>query len=268
VRKPIKNWMIWSVAAGTRQMTWLQAAGFSRAAAGAALILSLLMSPIAVGFDIYHAPRWPSTAVAQRDFKAAALVIDGAGGNGHLWLISPARNGVAQALEFFSGERVENVQVSPDGKRFTFSDGMGRTYDAVKAYHSNVDASRQDIWAGWEKGGSGHDVILGIRLGDASVLGASFSGQRMCEKEVYVVATRESRLQNAEAGFVPSTKVLADFDNDAQCWTTRPSHAANLMDNTFLFVTRDRVFRIRSKDLTPAGFAPALKLIDIKDKGL
>lgn len=111
-----------------------------------------------------------------------------------------------------------------------------------------------------------NDVILGIRLGDTSVLGASFSGQSMCETEVYVVATRESRLQNAEAGFVPSTKVLADFDNDAQCWTTRAGHAVNLVDNTFLLVTRDRAFRIHSNDLSPAGLAPAPKSIDLSGR--
>ncbi len=46
--------------------------------------------------------------------------------------------------------------------------------------------------------------------------------------------------------------------------TPKPVHALDLHDNTFIIATADRVFRINSFDLTPAGAVPDLWLIDIK----
>lgn len=172
-----------------------------------------------------------------------------------------------------------SVHVDPDGKRITFSDGHGHSYNAVKARSLTVSLSEPSSYAGWQEGERGHEVILGAQLAhDASESHSHstesspastanyFNGEASCEPTPYVVRTQGSTYQPSEPGFVGRTKILADFDKARSCWTSKPLQAVNLEDNTFLLVTQDRVFRIESRNLMPAGSAPDLKTIDIKEK--
>jgi hypothetical protein len=226
------------------------------------------------------APRhpWPAREQAQRDFATSQLVVDAAAGR--VWLISAPTNGVADAVEFFTGTKVNDVRVTPDGKRFTFVDPNGHQYTQVKAYPSQVNLDSPSANAGWQDGDRGHDVILGAPLGagdaksampliasiSSSIARTHFDGYASCEPIPYVTRTEGTRYQDPEPDFVAQTKIIADFDNAKKCWTTTPVRSVDLEDNTFLLVTHDRVFRIDSKNLTPAGSAPNLKIVDIKDK--
>ena len=223
-------------------------------------------------------PMWPNSEVAQRDFVTHQVFVDRVAKPGRVWLISEATGNRAHAIEFFSGEKVDSVQVAADGKRVTFSDAYGHDYTAVKARTSTVSIDNPSSYAGWQEGNRGHEVILGARLSqrasgksgistDAATAAASnyFNGQASCEPVPYVARTQGSTYQDSEKGFVARTKILADFDRTRSCWTSQPLQAVNLEDNTFLLITEDRVFRIDTKSLTPAGSAPDLKIIDIKD---
>lgn len=217
---------------------------------------------------------WPSSVHAQRDFATSQLVVDTAAGR--VWLVSAPTDGVAEAIEFFTGTKVSDVHVSPDGKRFTFADPAGHQYTQVEAYPSQVNLDSPAANAGWQAGDKGHDVILGAQLGTvdakstktliASIATIHFDGHDSCESALYVTRTAGTRYQDVEPGFVAKTKVIADYDSAKKCWTTMPVRSVDLDDNTFLLVTHDRVFRIASKNLTPAGSAPDIKIVDIMDK--
>jgi hypothetical protein len=245
------------------------------------LLISILGAVSSSGFAAElpaSRPTWPSSEVAQRDFVTHQVFVDRVANPGRIWLISEATGNRARAVEFFSGEKVDAVQVAADGKPITFSDAHGQKYSAVKARTSTVSIDDPSSHAGWQEGDRGHEVILGARL-DQNASGRSglltdppattaskyFNGQASCEPVPYVARTQGSTYQESEKGFVERTKILADFNKTRSCWTSQPLQAINLEDNTFLLITQDRVFRIDTKNLTPSGLAPDLKIIDIKD---
>lgn len=231
---------------------------------------------------------WPATAIAERDIAAEAVVIDDRTKPWKLWLMSSSAEGRVNALEFFSGERVTDVRVEPSldsaGKRmaYTFTDRSARRYASLRATPSAVDGGQPIAYAGWEdQEGKGHDVVLGGTLFERRTVAAPgdapktvntpvdtrslFGGQPVCEAAAYVARTQAPLRQDTEPGFKPLTKIIADYDAQKGCWATRPIHAVNLEDNTFLIATASRVFRISSKDLSPAGAAPSIRIVDIKE---
>lgn len=204
---------------------------------------------------------WPGTHLAQRDFSAAAIVTDLNSQPHKLWMISAPISGAAHAMEFFTGEQAD---VHADGKAYTFSDASGHRYESRRARPSAVDLTAPTVVAGWEKDGKGHDVIVGARLKDGSDASPYFDGARSCESEPYVISTEASRFQAAEVGFSPIRKIIADFDAKGKCWTSKPVHMVDLEDNTFLFFSEDRVLRVNSADLTPAGSAPDFRIVPVR----
>ena len=115
-------------------------------------------------------PPSPSpTTVAERDFPTAAIVLDDRGAPKKVWLVSSPSQGTAQALEFFSGERVADVRVEPSGSSapgkgwsYSFTDRSGRRYAAIRPLPSQVDTDQPSAYAGWDgKDGTGHEVVLG-----------------------------------------------------------------------------------------------------------
>lgn len=233
---------------------------------------------------------WPTTDVAERDFATAAVVIDSRGTPSKLWLIAAPVGASAEAMEFFTGERVTGVEVErgADPSRpaarvtYSFTDREGRRYQSLRAIPSNVDADQPSTYAGWEQAdGTGHDVVLGATLTERKTSNGPdgmpaavntpvdarplFGGQSACDQATYVARTQGSQHQDTEPGFVPRTRVIAGYDAIKACWNTRPIHAVNLEDNTFLIATASRVFRISSKDLSSAGKAANIRIIDIKE---
>lgn len=228
-------------------------------------------------------PKWPNSDVGQRDFETFELITDERRTPAKAWLISRPVNGIAHALEFFSGERVDRVNVSSDGLRFTFSDATGFQYSSILSSASRIVPNELNILAGWQKGDLGHDVEFGWRLikqqydpqnartvieavPAVEVAAKYFRRQKMCEPEVFFIQTDGSRYQDSAPGFAPTQKIISDFVNAEGCWTTQATRVVDLSDNTFLVATRDRVFRLRSWDLRPFGAAPDLKTVDIKDE--
>lgn len=242
------------------------------------------------------AAHWPAGGLAQRDFAADALLVDEVGGRApSLWLVAHRDDGTAHALDFFTGERVAHVRVerdaaaradvaSRDGQaRYSFVDADGRHHASLRAL-SQLQKNHPGIHAGWQRDGVGHDVVLGAYLFERAALAGMreeadrhdtaveparfFGDEPSCEPRVYVARTQGSRHQDSAPGFTPRTRIIAGYDAKAGCWHTRPQHAVDLGDNTFIIVTGARVFRLRASDLSPAGDAPGLRLIDVDDRTL
>ncbi len=244
------------------------------------------------GKPVAERPSWPKTKIAQRKFSAEAMFVDTHSRPWKLWMISTEGQGTLEAMEFFTGEQVKSVRIetvaatAPHArayaKSYSFIDAKGRRYSSVQVDPSRVDIDQPSIYAGWQRKGRGHDVVLGGYLFENQ--GASdrdgvyttkmvpvdpntlFAGQRACEPMAYVARTQGSQTQDSDPRFIPRTKIIADYDAGHACWTTTPVHALDLHDNTFIIATKDHVFHINSFDLTPVGAAPELRLIGIKEK--
>ncbi len=207
-------------------------------------------------------------------------------------MVSTEIQGAREAMEFFTGEQVKNVRIETgaatapyafyDVKSYSFIDAKGRRYSSVRADPSRVDTDQPSIYAEWQQKERGHDVMLGGPLfenkGTSDRDGVYttqtipinpntyFNGQQACEPMAYVARTQGSQTEDIDLRFIQRIKIIADYDASHACWTTKPVHALDLHDNTFIIATSDRVFRINSFDLTPAGAAPELRLIDVKEK--
>lgn len=252
---------------------------------------------------------WPRTTVAERTFPSADvaigdvaikhgaikggaiddIVIEDRGRPWKLWLMAAPAGGATQALEFFSGERVADVQAAPidaaapDGRMaYSFTDRSGRRHVSVRGTASTVDPDRPAAYGGWQdREGRGHDVVLGGVLFDAKIVTGPdgvaesvntpidvrrwFGGQPICETAAYVARTRAPLRQETAPGFRPLTKIIADYVPAQRCWTTRPSHAVNLDDNTLLIVVGRKAVRLNARDLSPAGRAPGIRIVDIRE---
>lgn len=237
-------------------------------------------------------PSWPKTKIAQRKFSAEAMFVDTRSRPWKLWIISTEGHGAREAMEFFTGEHVKTVRIetraataphaSAEVGSYSFVDARGRRHASVQADASRIDIDQPSIYAGWKRKGRGHDVVLGGYLFENQGVSdrdgvyttktvptdpkTFFNGQRTCEPMAYVARTQGSQTQDSDPRFVQRTKIIANYDTAQACWTTKPVHALDLHDNTFIIATADRVFRINSFDLTPEGAAPDLRLIDIKEK--
>lgn len=229
---------------------------------------------------------WPTTTVAEREFPTAEVVIEDRSKPWKLWLMSSPANGTALALEFFSGERVADVQVDSTGpgKRlaYSFTDPDGNRYASTQGTPSTVGTDQPVAYGGWDdREGRGHEVVLGgILFERKTVTGPDgvpktvntavdvrhlFGGQSICETAAYVARTNAPRWQVTEPGFEPVTKIIADYDDQRNCWVTRPTHAVNLDDNTILIVTGGKAVRLSSRDLSPVGTVRGIRIIDVKE---
>lgn len=242
---------------------------------------------------------WPRTTVAERTFPSADvaikdsairdIVIEDRGRPWKLWLMAAPAGGATEALEFFSGERVADVRAAPidaaapDGRMaYSFTDRSGRRHVSVRGTASTVDVDRPAAYGGWQdREGRGHDVVLGGVLFDAKIVTGPdgvaetvntpidvrrwFGGQPICETAAYVARTRAPLRQETAPGFRPLTKIIADYVPARRCWTTRPTHAVNLDDNTLLIVVGRKAVRLNARDLSPTGRAPGIRIVDIQE---
>lgn len=243
--------------------------------------------------SIQSSVNWPTTAVAEREFTAAEVIIDERRKPSKLWLMSPHENGVAQALEFFSGERVADVQVESIDSSFpaerldynfaySFTDGSGHRYASIPGIPYTVGTDQPSIYGGWkDRKGRGHEVVLGDYLFERKTVNGPdgvpkgvdkpidvrplFEGQSICETTAYVARTQAPLRQEAEPGFEPITKIIADYSSRGRCWATLPTLAVDLGDNTILIGIGDKVIRLSSKDLSPIGPVESVRIIDVKE---
>lgn len=231
---------------------------------------------------------WPTTTVAEREFPTAEVVIEDRTKPWKLWLISSPTRGRAQALEFFSGERVADVQVESkkptypgDVMAYSFTDRNGYRYISIDATSSIVEDDHPLTYGGWgDRDGRGHEVVLGgVLLEPGSVVNAPvdvshlLDGQPICEKAAYIAQTLWSLgldtqprwWKDTEPGFKPVTKIIADYDSQRNCWITRPAHAVNLDDNTILIVVGGKAVQLNSKDLSPVGVLRDIRIVDVSE---
>lgn len=238
-------------------------------------------------------PNWSKTKIAQRDFVVDQILYDDQAKPWKLWLISAPHQGQREAVEFFTGESVKNIKDVVAGtylsssrtdepSTYSFTDAKGRRYDSRNVRSSNIDLDQPTIYAGWERHGRGHDVILGAYLFKEEGFydqqrayktrttpvdpSRFFNGKPTCDAVAYVAKTQGSRFYETDNKFTAKAKILADYDVSRACWNTKSYRALDLEDNTFIIATANHVFRINSFDLTPAGAAPDLRLIDVKEK--
>lgn len=256
----------------------------SKQAAGAHVVVP---APIQPSVD------WPATVIAEREFPAAEVIIDERRKPSRLWLMSSHENGVAQALEFFSGERVANVQVASVDSNFpadrldysfaySFTDRRGYRYASVPGIPYTVGTDQPSTYGVWrDREGRSHEVVLGSFLFERETLtghgGVSrdvdtpidvrplFNGQSVCETDAYVARTQASLQQEPEPGFEPITKIIAGYNSKKECWVTLPTLAVDLQDNTILVAIGDKVIRLSSKDLSPIGPMGSVRIIDVKE---
>ncbi|MBD9478392.1 hypothetical protein [Pseudoxanthomonas sp. PXM02] len=247
---------------------------------------------VAVPAPIQPSVDWPATVVAEREFPAVEVIIDERRKPSKLWLMSSHESGVAQALEFFSGERVADVQVESTGSNFpaerldytfaySFTDRSGHRYASVPGIPYTVGTDQPSIYGAWkDQKGSGHDVVLGDYLFEhTTVTGPDgmpkgvdtpidvrhlFAGQSICETTACVARTQAPLQQEVEPGFEPITKIIADYNSEKKCWVTLPTLAVDLRDNTILIAIGDKVIRLSSKDLSPIGSVGSVRIIDVR----
>lgn len=236
---------------------------------------------------------WPATAVAEREFLAAEVIIDERRNPSKLWLMSSHENGVAQALEFFSGERVAAVQVDLVDSNFpaerldytfaySFTTLSGIRYASVPGVPYTVGNDQPAVYGGWkDRKGGGHEVLLGDSLFERKTVTGPhgmpkevdtpidvrplFGGKSTCETTAYVARTQAPLQGEAEPGFVPITKIIADYNSQKECWDTLPTLAVDLRDNTILVAIGNKVIRLSSKDLSPIGPMGSIRIIDVKE---
>lgn len=236
---------------------------------------------------------WPATGVAEREFPAVDVIIDQQRKPSRLWLMSPHENGGAQALEFFSAERVADVQVEPIDSNFpadrldyksaySFVDLSGHRYASVPGVPYTVGTDQPSIYASWrDRKGRGHEVVLGDYLVERKTVAGPdgvprivdtptdarplFGGQAICETTAYVARTQVSLRREPKPGFEPITKIVADYSSQEGCWTTLPTLAVDLFDNTILLAIGGKVIRLSSKDLSPVGPMGSVRIVDIKE---
>lgn len=236
---------------------------------------------------------WPKTSIAQRDFAADVLSMDRKTRPWKLWMISlSGAGGKPEAMEFFTGERVSDIHVQlPPGTlpcwrqlSYSFTDTTGHPRSSERTAQGwCIDAGHPSPYAGTQRGEVGHDVWLGGYLfktiwvskkGGGEVSqdifpdpAAYFGKQPTCQSKIYVARTEGSTVwPEAEVDFVPRVRILAGHDAQKQCWSTQPLQVMDLEDNTFVITTGNRVFRINADNLEPAGSAPDLKIIDVKEE--
>jgi hypothetical protein len=177
---------------------------------------------------------------------------------------------------------IDSISGKQKGLAYSFTDSGGNRYASVRRESANVGADGPVAYGGWaDQENKGHDVELGgILYERKTVTGPNgvpktvnaavdvrhlFGGQSICETAAYVARTNVPRQQDTEPGFKPVAKIIADYDDQRNCWVTRPTKAIGLDDNTIIIVTGGRAVRLNSKDLSPAGTVRDIRIIDIKE---
>lgn len=87
-------------------------------------------SPATAQSSRTQTPVWPANAVAQRKFTGEQMFVEHIDGRWTAWVMSAPATGQAEALDFFTGERMPvSIQQAPGPRRaFTFTDTKGRTH--------------------------------------------------------------------------------------------------------------------------------------------
>lgn len=242
-----------------RYTNYRHACSSSYIALAAALQITLVgacLAQAATSPQTASKPVWPDNGVAQRMFpNGSTMFVDNDHGKLRAWVLSETTGGKdVEALDFFSGLRMKvKVDLEEDGRQDqSFTDAQG-------GFHSTV---------GREFAFSGTSLPIDLP-------GISFDGNTIhlssVMKNCYVNITAISPTKNYVSGqdtastwskFAIYHSVSGPRGCASGAFDSKITSALDLSDGTFLAIEGCFVFRLRKSDLSPAGSAPALRIID------
>ncbi len=205
-------------------------------------------------------PGWPRTDVAERRFSADRMFIEREGRAWQAWAVSSPDGGRVRAIGFFTGAVIEG--------RLDVDDTPSRHYvltdDAGKPHRWLADASFQPRPDPGDGNGAmyfGHGDIA-LDFGDTVFASDS---QGLCPLELHVIA-RQPGKDRADMSSAWAKVAMYHAPPDSDCpsgeWVSEVRSALDLRDGTFLAAIGDYIYRLRMADLSPAGQAPSLRVID------
>lgn len=205
-----------------------------------------------------HEPHWPDNGIAERELGDGDntypenMFVEYSKGQWHAWVILTNLHGSAKALDFFSGNVVSAKVKNPGGYNDSFVDEHGIT-------HKDVGDPVFDYKDPRPGGGLG-----GI---DFSADWLRFEAKVACAPLYLNVSRRMASDDNVILwSKVPLYKT---YEGSKSCpegvWNSLVNTALDLRDGTLLITGGKYIFRIRQSDMTPAGEAPHLRVVDEGD---
>jgi len=204
-------------------------------------------------------PVWPDNGIAERELGDGDgtfpqnMFVEYTKGKWHAWVIMVNTQGPAKALDFFSGEVLENVKVeSPGGYNDWFIDAQGlkHTDNTDIAFHY------KDPRPGGGLGGISFDKDT--LDSEAKFRCASLSldvSQRLSEQGDQILWSKVPLYRKA--------------DSSPKCpegvWDSLINTALDLRDGTLLITGGKYIFRVREFDMAPVGSAPHLHVIEASE---
>ncbi len=207
-------------------------------------------------------PVWPVNAVAQRKFTGEQMFVEHIEGQRTAWVISAPAAGQAEALNFFTGERMPVVigQVPGPQKAFMFTDAKGRTHRWIAGSSFLADDSN---------GNNGGAVYFGDDNNFLDFRDSLYADgmQGLCPLELTVVAHRPDAGDASTQDETAWTRIPMYLEPpSADCpngrWASDIRSALDLGDGTLLLTLGEYVFRLRMSDFSPVGEAPMLRITD------
>jgi hypothetical protein len=204
-------------------------------------------------------PHWPDNGIAERELGDGEntypenMFVEYANGQWHAWVIMTNLQGPTKALDFFSGEVLENVTVkNPGDYNDSFVDAHGVTHKTV--IHPAFDY--KDPRPGGGLGGIAFDGET-LKLEGKFRCGALYLdvSQRIAGDSDKVLWSKVPLYRNA----APSA------DCPAGMWDSLVNTALDLRDGTMLITGDKYIFRVRLSDMTPVGAAPHYRVVEATD---
>jgi len=207
--------------------------------------------------DHTPSPIWPKSAVAERELIGGDdawpenMFVEHANGKWTVWVLASPAHGQTKALDFFSGN-VEDVTVAePAGYADAFVDSRGVTHELT--FHPVF----------WFKGPApGGALGKNVRVNVSSL---GFDRTVACAPELDV----SERVSDDFASSIWRKVILYPSSDPSDCpsvpWESLIGTGLDLRDGTMLVTAGKYVFRVSADDLTPAGRAPHLHVVDEAD---
>ena len=207
-------------------------------------------------------PVWPVDAVAQRKFTGEQMFVENIEGRWTAWVISAPATGQAEALDFFTGERMPVLieRVPGPRKAFMFTDGKGRTHRWIAGSSFLIDDP---------DGNNGGAMYFGDDNNFLDFRDSLYADglQGLCPLELTLVGHRSGAGDTSTQDDNAWTKIPMYLEpSSADCpngrWASDIRSALDLGDGTLLLTLGEYVFRLRMSDFSPVGEAPMLRIAD------
>lgn len=200
---------------------------------------------------------WPDNGLAERELGDGKstfprnMFVEHDGSKWHAWILTSNNNGPVSALDFFSGEVLENVRVGyRDAYDNEFVDSKGVTHGAV----DSPDFQYMDFRS--------RGALGGIFLEDESIEPKDACGSIWLD-------ISESDVESGDVRVGEKTRLYQSAVRSASCpsgkWESLDGAVLDLRDGTLLISGGKYIFRLRWKDMSPVGAAPHLRLVETGD---